>query len=113
MKKYRGTHACSHGIKTESFERFSCWHVFAAIPRIFYAEIRVHNYILETKEQSKQCTHKGYPPPKKGKTGVSAGNVMAILFGEFHEIILADYSEKGKTKWLDLCEFATTILRLN
>jgi [histone H3]-lysine36 N-dimethyltransferase SETMAR len=60
-------------------------------------ETWVHHYTPETKEQSKQWTHKGSPPPKKAKTVLSAGKVMASVFWDSHGIILVDYLEKGKT----------------
>ncbi|XP_055383346.1 histone-lysine N-methyltransferase SETMAR-like [Condylostylus longicornis] len=43
-------------------------------------ETWVYHYTPETKEQSKQCTSRGEPAPKKAKTTISAEKVMASVF---------------------------------
>lgn len=60
-------------------------------------ETWIHHYIPETKEQSKQWKHSGSPPPKKAKTCVSAGKVMASVFWDYKGIIFIDYLPKGQT----------------
>src|SRR5436190_5083057 len=60
-------------------------------------ETWIHHFTPETKEQSKQWTAKGEPTPKKAKTVLSAGKVMATVFWDSHGIVLIDYLEKGKT----------------
>lgn len=60
-------------------------------------ETWIHHYTPETKIQSKQWTAKGEPAPKKAKTVISAGKVMATVFWDSHGVILIDYLQKGKT----------------
>ncbi|XP_030761217.1 protein GVQW3-like [Sitophilus oryzae] len=60
-------------------------------------ETWIHHYTPETKIQSKQCTAKGEPAPKKAKTVISAGKVIATVFWDSHGVILIDYLQKGKT----------------
>lgn len=60
-------------------------------------ETWVHYYTPETKEQSKQWTHRGSPPPRKAKVVASAGKVMASIFWDSKGILLIDYLPKGKT----------------
>jgi len=57
----------------------------------------IHWYKPESKEQSKQWTSLGEPAPKKAKTFLSAGKVMATLFWDSQGVIYIDYLEKGKT----------------
>lgn len=54
---------------------------------------------FKTKEQSKQCTQKGSPPPKMGKAVLSSGKkVVATLLWHSHGIILdcLDYLGMGE-----------------
>ena len=60
-------------------------------------ETRIHWYTPETKEQSKQWTSPGERAPKKAKTVLSAGKVMATVFWDSQGVIYIDYLEKGKT----------------
>src|ERR1700712_1634247 len=60
-------------------------------------ETWIHHYTPETKEQSKQWTSPGERAPKKAKTVISAGKVMATVFWDSQGIILIDYLEKGRT----------------
>lgn len=60
-------------------------------------ETWVHHYTPETKEQSKEWRKTGERPPKKAKTVLSAGKVMATVFWDTKGIIFIDYLEKGKT----------------
>lgn len=60
-------------------------------------ETWIHHYTPETKEQSKQWRFSTESAPKKAKTVLSAGKVMATVFWDAHGIILVDYLEKGKT----------------
>lgn len=60
-------------------------------------ETWIHHYTPETKEQSKQWTSPGERAPKKAKTVISAGKVMATVFWDAQGIIFIDYLEKGRT----------------
>ncbi|MCP6559131.1 hypothetical protein NL501_28330, partial [Klebsiella pneumoniae] len=60
-------------------------------------ETWIHYYTHETKEQSKQWVIKGESAPKKAKTILSAGKVMATVFWDSQGILFIDYLEKGKT----------------
>jgi len=60
-------------------------------------ETWIHWYTPETKEQSKQWTSPGERAPKKAKTVLSAGKVMATVFWDSQGVIYIDYLEKGKT----------------
>lgn len=46
----------------------------------------------------KQWTAKGEAAPKRAKTVLSAGRVMAIVFWDSHEIFFIDVYEKDKIK---------------
>jgi [histone H3]-lysine36 N-dimethyltransferase SETMAR len=60
-------------------------------------ETWIHHYTPESKQQSKQWTGSGESAPKKAKTVLSAGKVMATVFWDSQGIILVDYLKKGKT----------------
>lgn len=60
-------------------------------------ETWIHHYTPETKQQSKQWIMSGESAPKKAKTVLSAGKVMATVFWDSQGIILIDYLQKGKT----------------
>lgn len=60
-------------------------------------ETWVHHYTPETKEQSKQWVEKGEPAPKKAKTVLSAGKVMATVFWDVRGVIFIDYLPPGRT----------------
>lgn len=60
-------------------------------------ETWIHHYTPETKEQSKQWTSPGERAPKKAKTVISAGKVMATVFWDSQGIIHIDYLERGRT----------------
>lgn len=80
-----------------------CLELFRADPSEFLRrfittdETWVHHYTPETKEQSKQWIAKGEPAPKKAKTELSAGKVMATVFWDQQGIIFIDYLQHGKT----------------
>lgn len=80
-----------------------CLDMFNKNPNEFFRrfvtvdETWVHFYTPETKEQSKQWIGPGERAPKKAKTVLSAGKVMATVFWDARGIILIDYLEKGKT----------------
>ncbi|XP_025263254.1 histone-lysine N-methyltransferase SETMAR-like [Camponotus floridanus] len=57
-------------------------------------EIRIH-YTPETKQQSKQWVEADRSP-KKAKTVLSAGKVMATVFWDSQGVVFIDYLEKGK-----------------
>ena len=57
----------------------------------------IHWYTPDTKEQSKQWTSPGERAPKKAKTVLLAGKVMATVFWDSQGVIYIDYLEKGKT----------------
>ena len=56
----------------------------------------VHDFTPEAKQQSKQSKHPGSPPPKKAKTVLSAGKVMASVFSDADGILLKGYLQKGQ-----------------
>jgi len=68
------------------------WHRFVTVN-----ETWIHYYTPETKQQSKQWIMSGESAPKKAKTILSAGKVMATVFWDSQGIILIDYLQKGKT----------------
>lgn len=71
---------------TEFFRRF-----------VTVDETWIHWYTPETKEQSKQWCLPSERAPKKAKTVLSAGKVMATVFWDSQGVIYIDYLEKGKT----------------
>src|SRR5258705_11581550 len=60
-------------------------------------ETWIHHYTPESKHQSKQWTSTGESAPKRAKTVLSAGKVMATVFWVFQKTIMSDYLEKGRT----------------
>lgn len=60
-------------------------------------ETWVHHVTPETKRQSMVWKKKGEPAPKKAKTTLSAGKVMATVFWDNQGILLIDYLERGTT----------------
>lgn len=60
-------------------------------------ETWIHHYTPESKQQSKQWTAPGENAPKKAKTVLSAGKVMATVFWDSQGIIFIDYLQKGQT----------------
>ena len=74
-------------------------------------EIWVHNFVAESKMQSKQCKHPGSPPPKKFKRAHSAGKVMALIFWDSQGVIIIDYLEHGHT--INGAYFAGKLRRLH
>ena len=60
-------------------------------------ETWIHHYTPESKQQSKQWTAPGECAPKKAKTVLSAGKVMATVFWDSQGIIFIDYLQKGRT----------------
>ena len=60
-------------------------------------ETWIHWHTPETKEQSKQWISPGERAPKKAKTDLSAGKVMATVSWDSQGVIYIDYLEKGKT----------------
>jgi len=60
-------------------------------------ETWAHHYTPETKEQSKQWRHTTSPKPKKFKTTLSAGKVMATVFWDRKGVLLVDFLPKGET----------------
>jgi histone-lysine N-methyltransferase SETMAR len=60
-------------------------------------ETWIHHYTPETKEQSRQWTNRGEPTPKKAKTILSAGKVMATVFWDSKGLLYVDYLQKGRT----------------
>ncbi|XP_014487341.1 PREDICTED: histone-lysine N-methyltransferase SETMAR-like [Dinoponera quadriceps] len=60
-------------------------------------ETWIHWYTPETKKQSKQWISPGERAPKKAKTALLAGKVMATVFWDSQGVIYIDYLEKGKT----------------
>ena len=60
-------------------------------------ETWIHWCTPETKEQLKQWTSPSEHAPKKAKTVLPTGKVMATVFWDSQGIIYIDYLEKGKT----------------
>jgi len=60
-------------------------------------ETWIHHYILESKQQSEQWTEAGCSAPKKTRSVLSAGKVMASVFCDAEGILFIDYLENGKT----------------
>ncbi len=60
-------------------------------------ETWVHYYTPEPKIKSMQWCNKGSPPPKKFKTVLSAGKVMASVFWDSEGILMIDYLQSGQT----------------
>ena len=60
-------------------------------------ETWVHHFQPESKEQSKQWKHHGLPAPKKAKSVISAGKVMASIFWDSQGVILVGYLTKGQS----------------
>ena len=60
-------------------------------------ETWIHWYTPETKKQLKQWTSPGKRAPKKAKTVLSAGKVMATVFWDSQSMIYIDYLQKGRT----------------
>lgn len=94
-----------------------CLALFRANPNEFLRrfittdETWIHHYTPETKEQSKQWREKGESAPKKAKTVLSAGKVMATVFWDARGIIFIDYLEHGKT--ITGAYYVTLLDRLN
>jgi hypothetical protein len=59
-------------------------------------ETWIHIYYSETKEQSKELRHSGFPHPKKFKAQNSSSKVLASVFWDKDGIFLVDYLEKGE-----------------
>jgi hypothetical protein len=59
-------------------------------------ETWMHYYTPESKQQSKHWTMIGKRAPKKAKTVLSIGKIMATVLWDSQEIILIDYLGKGK-----------------
>ncbi|CAK9827513.1 Histone-lysine N-methyltransferase SETMAR [Anthophora retusa] len=80
-----------------------CLAMFKRNPQDFWRrfvtvdETWIHHYTPETKQQSKQWIMSGESAPKKAKTVLSAGKVMATVFWDSQGIILIDYLQKSKT----------------
>ena len=60
-------------------------------------ETLVHYYEPENKTQSRQWVGPGSPRPKKFKTWLSAGKVMATVFWDAKGIIMLDFLPKRST----------------
>ncbi|KAK2581556.1 hypothetical protein KPH14_005207 [Odynerus spinipes] len=60
-------------------------------------ETWIHYYTPESKRSSAEWTAVGESRPKRPKTQISAGKVMASVFWDAHGILFIDYLEKGKT----------------
>ena len=60
-------------------------------------EIWVHYYEPENKAQSRQSVGLGSPRPKKFKTQLSVGKVMATLFWDAQGVIMLDFLAKKST----------------
>ena len=56
-----------------------------------------HHYIPESNRQSAEWTAKGEICPKRLKTQMAAGKVLASVFWDAHSILFIDYLKKGRT----------------
>ena len=63
---------------------------------VTFDETWIYYHAPETKNQSKMWTGPGESAPKKAKTVLSAGKVMATIFWDSHDIISIDYLQMGK-----------------
>lgn len=93
-----------------------CLEMFEADPQDFLNrfvtmdETWVHHYTPESKQQSKQWKKPGEPTPKKAKTILSAGKVMASVFWDAKGVIMVDYLPKGVT--INSAYYCTLLRRL-
>lgn len=93
-----------------------CLEMFEADPQDFLArfvtmdETWVHHYTPESKQQSKQWKKPDEPTPKKAKTILSAGKVMASVFWDAKGVIMVDYLAKGET--INSAYYCTLLRRL-
>ena len=60
-------------------------------------ETWIHHYTPESKRSSAEWTAIGEKHPKRPKTQIWAGKVMASVFWDTHGVLFIDYLEKGKT----------------
>jgi len=60
-------------------------------------ETWVHYFTPESKRVSKQWRHSGSPPPKKAKTIISPGKIMATFFLDSKGILYLDFLTDQKT----------------
>ena len=60
-------------------------------------ETWIHHYTPESKRSSAEWTAVGEKRPKRPKTQMWAGKVMASVFWDAHGVLFIDYLEKGKT----------------
>lgn len=60
-------------------------------------ETWIHHYTPESNRQSAEWTATGESRPKRPKTQMSAGKVLASVFWDAHGILFIDYLEKGRT----------------
>ena len=58
-------------------------------------ETWIHHHSPESNRQSAEWTAAGEPRPKRPKSQISAGKVMASVFWDSHGILFIDYLEKG------------------
>lgn len=93
-----------------------CLEMFEADPQDFMDrfvtmdETWVHHYTPESKQQSKQWKRSDEPTPKKAKTILSAGKVMASVFWDSRGVIMVDYLPKGQT--INSAYYCTLLRRL-
>ena len=60
-------------------------------------ETWIHHSTSETNKQSAEWTAVGESCPKRSKTQISAGKVLASVFWDVQGILFIDYLEKGRT----------------
>ena len=60
-------------------------------------ETWIHHYTPVSNQQSAQWTAKGQNHPKRPKTQMSTGKVLASVFWDAHGILFIGYLEKGRT----------------
>lgn len=93
-----------------------CLEMFEADPQDFMDrfvtmdETWVLHYTPEFKQQSKQWKRSDEPTPKKAKTILSAGKVMASVFWDSRGVIMVDYLPKGQT--INSAYYCTLLRRL-
>ena len=59
-------------------------------------ETWINHYTPESNRQSAEWTAKGENRPKRSKSQISAGKVLASVFWDEHGILFIDYLEKGR-----------------
>jgi hypothetical protein len=84
-------------ISEQCLERFNKNKTDFVLRFITMDETWIHHYTPESKQQAKQWTEARCSAPKKTRSVLSAGKVMASVFWDAEGILFIDYLEKDKT----------------